>query len=237
MHRSLSIFLILACTLAGCMVGPDYRRPSVETPGAWRFEENEARDVVNTLWWKQFKDPVLDDLIESALRENNDIKIAAARVDEFLGRLSDHEGRPFSAGRRGRPGQRIDVTRYTNPAWPPGTANPYSDFRPYVNASWEIDLWGQLRRATEAARADLLATEEFRRGVVLTVVTAVAVAYTDLCDLDEQLEIAKRTVNSRENSLDLFKLRFERGLISEVEMSQVESEYQAALATVPLFHN
>ena len=127
------------------------------------------------------------------------------------------------------------MTRYTNPAWPPGTPNPYSDLQPYVSASWEIDLWGQLRRATEAARADLLGTEECRRGVVLTVVTAVAVAYTDLCDLDEQLAIARRTVSSRENSLSLFRLRFERGLISELELQQAESEYQAAVATVPLF--
>ncbi|MGD0661231.1 MAG: efflux transporter outer membrane subunit [Syntrophorhabdales bacterium] len=233
--RNLSLFLILACALAGCMVGPDYRRPLVDTPGAWRFEAGEAKDVVNTPWWKQFQDPVLDSLIESALRENNDIEIAAARVEEFLGRLRTTRAALFPQVGAGALAQRIDVTRYTNPAWPPGTPNPYSDLKPYVNASWEIDLWGQLRRATEAARADLLGTAEFRRGVVLTVVTAVAVAYTDLCDLDEQLEIAKRTVSSRENSLSLFNLRFDRGLISELELRQAESEYEAAKATVPLF--
>jgi multidrug efflux system outer membrane protein len=235
MRRNLSIFLILACALAGCMVGPDFRRPPVDAPGAWRFDEVDARDVVNTLWWKQFKDPVLDSLIESALRENYDVKIAAARVEGFLGRLRTTRAALFPQVGAGALGQRIDVTRYTNPTWPPGTANPYSDLKTYVNASWEIDLWGRLRRATEAARADLLSTEESRRGVVLTVVTAVALGYTDLCDLDEQLDIAKRTASSRENSVGLFQLRFDRGLISELELRQVESEYEAAAAAVPLF--
>ncbi len=231
----LCTLLAVVIAVSGCMVGPDYRRPLVDTPGAWRFEAGEAKDVVNTLWWKQFQDPVLDGLIESALHENNDIKIAAARVEEFLGRLRVTRAALFPQVNAGALGQRIDVTRYTNPEWPPGTPNPYCELQPYVSGSWEIDLWGQLRRATEAARADLLGTEEFRRGVVLTVVTAVAVAYTDLCDLDEQLAIARRTVSSRENSLSLFRLRFERGLISELELQQAESEYQAAVATVPLF--
>lgn len=220
--------------LAGCMAGPDYRRPAVPLPATWRLEEKEAKDVVDTLWWKQFQDPVLDGLIETALRENNDIKIAASRVEEFLGRLSVTRAGLFPQIGAGALHQRTDATRYTNPAWPATADNPYSDFRTFVNASWQIDLWGQLRRATEAARADLLATTEARSGVVLTVVTTVAVAYIDLRDLDEQLEIANRTVESRRHSLGLFKLRFGRGLISEVELSQAESEYESALTTVPL---
>ena len=228
-----SILLLAAALLAGCVVGPNYRKPVIDTPAAWRFEETEARDTANTLWWKEFRDPVLDGLIESALRENNDIKTAAARVEEFLGRLRTTRAGLFPQINAGASAQRLDVTRYTNPVFPPGTQNPYSELEPYVSVSWEIDLWGQLRRATEAARADLLATEEGRRGVVLTVVTAVAEAYTDLRDLDKQLEIAKATVTSRGNSFRLFKLRFDRGLISEVELRQAESEYESAVATVP----
>ena len=235
--RNLFISLMLALVLAGCMVGPDYRRPANEAPAAWRTEEPGAKDVVNTLWWKQFKDPVLDGLIESALRENNDVRIAAARVEEFLGRLRTTRAGLFPQVGAGATAQRIDVTRYTNPQWIPGMMNPYTNLKAYVNASWEIDLWGKLRRATEAARADLLATQEGRLGVVLTVATAVAVGYTDLLDLDAQLEIAKRTVSSRENTLSLFGLRFERGLISQLEFRQVESEYEAAVATVPLLEN
>jgi multidrug efflux system outer membrane protein len=95
-------------------------------------------------------------------------------------------------------------------------------------------MWGRVRRLTEAARADLLSTEEGRRGVVLTVATSVANAYADLCHLDKQLEIAKRTAKSREDSFEIFTLRYDRGLISELELRQVESEYRLALATIPL---
>ena len=85
--RKLCILLAVTVALSGCMIGPDYRRPHIDTPGSWRFEETEARDTVNTMWWKEFHDSVLDELIESALRENKDIRIAAARIEEFLGRL------------------------------------------------------------------------------------------------------------------------------------------------------
>lgn len=105
----------------------------------------------------------------------------------------------------------------------------------FLNASWEIDLWGRVRRATEAARADLLSTEEARRTVILTLVTSVAGTYIDLRDLDKQLEIAKQTAKSREESYDLFRKRFEGGVISELELNQVNSEYEQALSTIPQF--
>lgn len=232
--RNLSILAILALALTGCMVGPNYWRPHVQTPPTWRFEEKEARDLANTLWWEQFQDPVLDSLVESALRENEDIKVAASRVEEFLGHFAVTRAALFPLVGAGALDQRIDLTRYTNPPWPPTAPNPYSDLKTFVNGSWQIDLWGQFRRATEAARADLLATVEARSGVILTVVSAVAISYTDLRDLDEQLDIANRTVESRKHSLDLFRARLSRGLISQVELSQAESEYESTLATVPL---
>ena len=111
--------------------------------------------------------------------------------------------------------------------------NPANSFQIFLNASWEIDLWGKLRRATEAARADLLSTEEGRRAVILTLVTSVASAYVNLRDLDKQLEIAKRTAKSREESYHLFQLRFRGGVISELELNQVKSEYEQALSTIP----
>ena len=111
--------------------------------------------------------------------------------------------------------------------------NPADSYQAFLNASWEIDLWGKLRRATEAARADLLSTEESRRAVILTLVTSVASAYVNLRDLDMQLDIAKRTAESREESYNLFKLRFQKGVISETELYQAKSEYEQALATLP----
>jgi len=232
--RNLSLFLMLAFTLAGCMIGPDYRRPVVETPRTFRFEEAEAKDLVNTAWWTQFGDPVLDGLIESALRENKDVLIAAARMLQFMGSLAVVRAAQFPQISGAAVSLYEGATKYTSPPWPPGTPHTFWNLETFLSASWQIDLWGQLRRATEAARADLLATDEARRGVILTVVTAVAAAYTDLLDLDKQLAIARQTTKSREETFELFGLRYDRGLISELELRQAESEYKEALATIPL---
>lgn len=222
----------MALWIVGCAtVGPDYRRPPVDAPAAWRLEEKEARDLADVAWWKRFDDPVLDELIDLALKQNMDLRLAAARVDEFLGRYAVARAGLFPQVAGAATTLRKGVTQYANPPW--SAANPYTDNQVFFSASWEIDIWGRLRRAKEAALADLLSTEEAKRAVVLTVVAAVASAYTDLRDADKQLEIAQSTVRSREKSLKLFRLRFERGLVSKLELRQVESEYEVALATVP----
>ncbi len=228
------IALLLVLSFCGCAIGPDYRRPSIDAPDTWRLTEPEAKDLADTAWWEQFGDPVLNELIASALKENKDLRIAAARVDEFMGRYGTTRAALFPQVAAAGVAQRKAVSRYVNPPWSYAADNPYNDFQGFLAASWEIDIWGRIRRSTEAARADLLSTEEGRRAVVLTVVAAVATSYVDLCHLDKQLEIAERTAKSREYSFELFKLRFDRGLISELELRQVESEYQLALATIPL---
>jgi multidrug efflux system outer membrane protein len=222
-----SVLVISACTL-----GPDYRRPDVSTPSSWRMEEREAGNTANTAWWQQFDDPILSGLISTALKENKDLRIAALRVEEFMGRYGASGAGLFPQVSATGIAQRNSSTLYTNPPWPSTSDNTNNDFQTLLTASWEIDIWGRLRRATEAARADLLSTEEGRQAVIMTVVTAVAVAYIDLRDLDKQLEIAEETHKSREDSFNLFKLRFDRGLISELELRQIESETQSALATV-----
>jgi multidrug efflux system outer membrane protein len=229
---SLSILLPLLFLL-GCAIGPNYRRPVVKSPASWRVEEKEAKDLANTAWWEQFNEPVLTELIQIALRENKDVKIAAARVEEFMGRYGFTRAAQFPQVTGTGSALRQRFSEDANPLPSPTLQNPGDLYQAYLNISWQIDLWGQLRRATEAARADLLSTEEGRRGVILTVVTGVAITYTDLRDLDKQLEIAERTAKSRENSFNLFTLRFGRGLISELELRQVESEYRSALATIP----
>jgi outer membrane protein, multidrug efflux system len=231
--RAIAALLLLA-SLFGCAVGPDYRRPSIDAPSAWLLAEPEAKSLADTTWWEQFGDPVLNELIASALKENKDLRIAAARVEEFVGRYGMTRAALFPQAGASGIGQRKSTTDYSNPPRSLTTDNPYNDFQAFLSASWEIDIWGRLRRSTEAARADLLSTEESRKGVILMVVTAVATAYVDLCHLDKQLEIAERTAKSREDSFELFKLRFDRGLISELELRQVESQYQSALATIPL---
>jgi outer membrane protein, multidrug efflux system len=228
----LSIFTLVASF--GCMVGPNYQRPAVDKPEKWRFEEKEVKDIVNTKWWEQFNDPALNELINIALKENKDVKIAAAVIEEYMGRygvirapLYPQIGAGASFGR----------DRATEEGPSPVTSaveNPANNYQVFLNAAWEIDLWGKLRRSTEAARADLLSTEEARRTVILSLVTSVAGAYINLRDLDKQLEIAKQTAKTREDSYKLFKLRYEGGVISQLELSQVKSEYEQALSTIPL---
>jgi multidrug efflux system outer membrane protein len=233
MYKKVLILLIFFA-LASCTTGPNYRRPPVETPSGWRFEDAQALDVVNTPWWRQFGDPVLDSLIETALNENKDLRIAAARVEEFAGRYAYVRSGQFPQVGAAASYQRTKDTSYLNPPLPATAENPFDMYQAFLTASWEIDIWGKLRRATESARANLLSTEEGRRGVILTVVTAVAVSYTDLLGLDKQLDVAQRTLESREHTLRLFKFRHQKGLVSKVELSQAESEYNSALATVPL---
>jgi outer membrane protein, multidrug efflux system len=233
MMRRLMAFSLCMLLFSGCAIGPDYRRPAIDTPAAWRVEEREAKDLANTAWWEQFDEPVLNELIYTALKENKDVKIAAGRVEEFMGRYGVTRAVQFPQVTASGSALRQGFSDYTNPLPSPTLDNPGTFYQTFLNASWQIDLWGQLRRATEAARADLLSTGEARRGVILTVVTSVAIAYTDLLGLDKQLEIAERTAKARENSFNLFTLRFERGLISELELRQAESEYRSALATIP----
>ncbi len=232
--RKCVILLMLVLVLCGCKMGPDYRRPAVEAPQSWRVEEKEAADLTNTIWWEQFGDPVLSDLIQSALRENKDLKIATARIEEFMGRLAVARAPLFPQVSGTAVALRKGLTKQANPPLSEATDNPFSSYQLFLSASWEIDLWGRLRRATEAARADLMSTEEGRRTILLILVTSVAAGYTDLLDLDEQLKIAEGTASSREHSYRLFKARYERGFVSELELRQAESEYQATVATIPL---
>jgi len=237
--RNVLISSLVTLFLFGCMVGPNYRRPNVETPPSWRFEEKEAREITQTVWWEQFGDPVLKELIEIALQESKDLKIAVARVEEFLGRYGTTRAALFPqvsadaiTGRSRATGN--SPAGVINPgAYLVLPTNPANSFQAFLSASWEIDLWGKLRRASEASRADLLSTEEARRTVILTLVTSVANAYVNLRDLDTQLEIAQRTAQSRGESYNLFQLRFQAGLISELELNQVKSEYEQALSTIP----
>jgi multidrug efflux system outer membrane protein len=226
-----AIFLAL---LTGCVtVGPDYQRPGADIPPAWRTEEKEARDLANTAWWQQFNDPVLNGLIRTALQQNKDLLIATGRIEEFFGRYFSTRGDQFpsAGGDADAFRQRLSEKSTVQPI--DGKHNPYNQYEGFLGAAWEIDFWGKFRRATEAARAELLGTEEARRTVVLTLVSAVATAYVDIRALDKQLEITQRTAESRKGTLDLFQLRFQNGIISEVDLSQAESEYEDAVARIP----
>jgi multidrug efflux system outer membrane protein len=218
--------------IVGCSVGPDYVKPPVEIPDStflmtdYTVEDSLAFALADTTWWELFGDTVLTYLIKIAVQENNDIKIAAARVDEFMGLYgvakSDFYPK-FNIDATGRVGEfNVDGEKFRS-----------ERYGLDLSTFWEIDIWGKIRRSNESALASLLATEEARRGVILTITAQIAIAYFDLLSLDNQLEIAVKTVESRAYSLDLFNQRLQKGDISKLEVSQLESEYWYAVSQVP----
>jgi multidrug efflux system outer membrane protein len=236
MHKRILCAAALLVMVTGCItVGPDYKRPEIDTPAKWRFEEKEARDLANTAWWEHFNDPVLNGLVTTALEENKDLRIATARIEEFFGRYFSTRGNQFpsASGSTDAFHQRLSEKTSIQPI--DKKDNAFNFYRAFLGASWELDFWGKFRRATESARAELLATEEGRRSTVLTLVSTVAAVYVELRALDKQLEITRATAQTRKETLDLFQLRFDKGIISEVDLSQAQSEYADALARIPDF--
>ncbi len=224
---------VLVAALSGCMVGPDYTRPAVDAPKQFIYETKDAADTANTQWWKQFNDPVLDGLIAEALANNYNVKVAAANVEQAAGVLTQTRSGLFpQVGYNGTGGRARLTESGATPAIP-GIPNPQTSYEALLSASWEIDLWGRIRRLSESARANLLATDEARRGVILSLVASVASNYLTLRGLDEQLAISKRTLGAYGESVKLYTLQFQYGQVSQMQVAQVQSQYETAAVQIP----
>ena len=231
--RRPALAALLCGLLSGCLVGPDYVKPTVDTPARFLYEPKEVADTANTEWWKQFDDPVLDWLIAEALANNRNVQIAAANVEQAAGLLTQIRAPLFPQFNYQGSAGRYRFSEGSTVALPSGVSNPTNAFSLAAGASWEIDLWGRIRRQTEAAQANLLATDEARRGVILSLVAQVATTYIELRALDQQLEIAQRTLKSYEESLNLIKDKFEFGQVSQMNVAQAQSRYETAAAEIP----
>jgi len=222
-----------ASLLAACVQGPDYTKPQVAVPPAYRYAEHAVAPDAATMrqaWWSGFGDPALNALVAEALMNNRDLRIAAARVDEFEAILAGtkSQGRPQIG--YGLSGNRSRASEQKIPDF----VDPLSStFSAVLSASWEIDLWGRIRRETEAARANLLASEEARRGVTLTLISSVISSYVTLLDLDEQLRVSAATLAGRKKSVGLFETRFSAGWVSEFEVTQVQADYESVASQQP----
>jgi len=217
--------LIAVIALAGCTVGPNYQKPVVAVPEQFygAAEKANAESIADTQWFDVFNDPVLRSLIEEALRNGYDVRIAAARVEQARARYG-------IAGAAKLPDVDYEVrTGYGRQNEETGAAIAAN-----VGAFWEVDLWGRIRRLNEAARAQYLASEEGQRAVRLSLASEVASAYFDLRELDAELDIAKRTVSAFQNTLDLFDQRLRGGTASGVETSRAEALLANAAAQIPL---
>jgi multidrug efflux system outer membrane protein len=233
MHRAPLLVTCLAIGLAGCVVGPDYHRPAVDVPSAWRVSTEEAAQITDVTWWDRFGDPVLSRLVRTALENNQDLAIASANVDQAFAQYGITRSALFPQVDAGASLTRQGLSQNTSPFHVPPGLQAFNDLRLNISASYELDLWGKLRRATEAARAGLLASEEGRRTVVLTVVATVASSYVQLLALDRQLDIAKHTSESLGEAARLQQVRFEGGATPESDYRQAQSQYEVAAAQVP----
>jgi len=232
MSRWLSA-LLATLLLAGCTLGPGCRRPAVPIPEGWRSPAGDTGSLANLGWWQLFEDEALRDLVRMALVENKDVRLAAARVLEARAQLGVTRAAQFPQVDGGA-GYQTQRSSEVGPVPLPRGVDPEQEaFRTTLDLSFELDLWGRLRRATEAARAELLASEESQRTVIMSLVSDLAQAYFDLLDLDAELVIARRTLDSRRESLRIVTLRYEEGLTSELDLRRAEGEVATASAVIP----
>ena len=230
------VFLfLLSGLISGCtLITRDYQRPPVDIAHTGHVEYPAAENLANTAWWQQFKDPALNSLIQTALNENKDLRIAAARVEEFTGRLETTQSGFYPQLNYGGSATRAQQSKDRPlPFLARSTGRTNSTFQTLLNVSWELDLWGRIKRSSEAARADLLSAEEGRQAVILTLVSAVASTYFEILTLDKQLQISRQTLASRKEWLHLFEDKFKGGQISNEELAQIKSAYEQSAAYIP----
>ena len=220
---------VIAFVVAGCAIGPNYRRPRVAVPEATRGEHGprEAASLADLPWWAVFKDSALQTLVTEAIRESHDLRAAVARVEEARQQVAIARADLF-------PQVSYEGEAARQRAFIPGASNAtFNSFLGTFNLAWEIDVWGRIRRATEAARADYLGAEAARRGVLLTLVSDVAQAYFELIELDRELEITQGTTLTFQDTLDLFRRRYAGGIGTLLEVSRAEAALTQARAGIP----
>jgi multidrug efflux system outer membrane protein len=222
--------LITATFFAGCRVGPNYRRPDVQPPPSFRElseppqVQNQAASYADLPWWQVFRDPQLQELIRTALKNNYDLQIATERINEARAQLAVTRSSLFPQiqGNGNFNGGKENVEQ-----------TKYNFLTLTTDAAFQLDLFGKLRRATEASRAELLATEDARQTVILTLVSDVASDYFVLLQLDLQLQITRDTVKTQENSVKLTNFRLQHGVATKLDVLQAKEVLDTANAQIP----
>ncbi len=235
MKSRVLILTVAAGLLAGCAVGPNYRRPKVAPPVTFRGSTTASpASLAELKWFEVFKDEQLQTLIRTALERNYDVREAAARVEAERALLGVTRADQFPTVAATADVTTQRVSRNGSVPLPAGFNPERTVGSVAANLlSYEVDVWGRLRRATEAARANLLASEDNRRAVVVTLVGDLSTAYFSLLELDQELDIAKRTLNTRQDSLRLIQIRRDRGLATILDVRQAEQLVESAAEAIP----
>jgi multidrug efflux system outer membrane protein len=221
---------LLTMILAGCTVGPDFKRPEVELPKDYGVAQSPAPPAER--WWALFNDPVLDRFVDEALAANHDLKAAAARVEQARAQVAIARADQLPSVGVNASHVRARASELGSFPLPPDLILT-NDNRLVLQLSWEIDFWGKYRRASEAARADLLASEAGRDAVRASLVSEVVRGYFALHALDRRTDAVERTLAGRQKTLQLQKMRFDAGVVSELEFRQAESDLRTTEALVP----
>lgn len=234
MKKLTPLLFSMTAFITGCAVGPNYHRPPVTAPSVYRgltpeeAAHNEAKSFADEKWWEVFQDEQLQGLIRTSLQQNYDVRIAAARILQAQAQLGITRSNQFPTVN----GQ-ASATNERNPQTTFIPAFETSSNQVGLSLFWDLDFWGKFRRATEAARASLLASEWARREVITQLIANVASAYFQLRALDLQLEISTRTLASRKDSLRLTRLLAEGGATSLLDVRQAEQLVFTAAAEIP----
>jgi multidrug efflux system outer membrane protein len=226
-------FCATALSLAGCAVGPNYKRPTINAPTEFRDAAKQAStsSLADLPWWSVFKDPNLQNLVRVALTNNYDLRISLARMDQA--RALQAQARSQFLPQVGYEGEANRGRNEFLDTPTPNGGQTKSSFLGGFNAIWEIDLWGRVRRMNEAARANFMATQEGRRAVMISIVSGVAKAYFELLELDDQLAIATRTRDSYKHTYKLFDDQHAGGLASKLELSRAKLALASVSANIP----
>lgn len=231
-YRRSTAALLLPLMLQSCVLYPPYNPPIVETASEWRFGDNTEATIGNIQWWQKFQDSRLEELVDQALTYNKELKIAIWRVAEFYARLGVISSEMYpqvfalaSASKQERSlASLVGPAALAEPMPLTPTIKRITDlFSVSLNLTFELDLWGRIQSATDAAFADLLAEVQVRKGVVLMVVSAVSIAYFQLRGSERALAMSRDTLKSYIESYKIAKLRFDEGLTAELEVKQAES--------------
>jgi multidrug efflux system outer membrane protein len=225
------MLIALAASTIGCAIGPNYERPELPMTPTFRDQAEATASVADLPWWEVFGDEALVALVHESLANNRDLAVAAANVEAARYLAAVQRGALFP-----QVGYELGATRGEDTfLGSPGSAGrgTESDFLAAANLFWEIDVWGRIRRANEAARADLFATEAFRRGVVLSLVSGVATTWYELLELERELAIARESVVSFQATLDLFQRQSLGGVVSRLDPLRAEAALAQAAARVP----
>jgi multidrug efflux system outer membrane protein len=237
MKKRLIATTLMASLLSGCMLGPDYRRPTLTMPDGFRGSTPTAPDaqsVADLKWFEVFKDEQLQELIRTALTQNYDLRDAVARVDAARANLGITQADQYPNIGIGADLTSIESSRRGAQTIPRGVSRERTYSTVFLNLfTFEIDIWGRLRRATEAARADLLGSDWARKAVITTLISDVASAYFNLLELDMELAIAKNTLATREESLRIIRIQLQGGVGTLLDVRQGEQLVYGASQAIP----